>query len=434
VATEHDYKRLPRPAPPAHRVAIVADDLTGAADAALAFASRGFTTHVALAPAGPPSAAVVARFSGGRDLPEAEAVRLAEVAIRAIRANGEPEIWYQKIDSVLRGHPGAELATGMAELGLERALVAPALPAEGRTVVDGRLRVRGRPLTGSPLGTRTSPLVADRFRAHVGGPIVHLSAKDLDDGPSAILARLAECDHGVVVADGRDDADLLLLARTALTEGPLLLCGSAGLAQAVAATLAAGRIESDARSSPPRPSATRPILVVAGSHHPATARQVGRLEADGAIVLRPTRLAPDDDPSALGELALDAAAGLAAGRTVVLTAIACPEVRLSGAAIAERLAGIAARPEVLAAAGGAIATGGEVAAALFRAAGATALHLHGGVRSTIPWGVLEGGIAAGMPVVTKAGSFGDDRTLTECAAFLRGAESSAAPPAERIDG
>nr|MBA3414225.1 hypothetical protein [Chloroflexia bacterium] len=108
--------------------------------------------------------------------------------------------------------------------------------------------------------------------------------------------------------------------------------------------------------------------------------------------------------------------------TVVVTAIGCPDVRLPGAAIAERLAGIAARPDLLTSAGGLVATGGEVTAALFRAAGATALHLGGEARPAVPWGILEGGVAAGLPVVTKAGSFGDVSALADAVAFLHGAE------------
>ena len=406
----------------APRLAIIADDLTGAADAAAAFASRGFPTVVALTGTPSTPASVVARFSGARDLPEADAIRLARMAVKAIRASGEPERWYQKIDSVLRGHPGPELATTMAALGLERALVAPALPAEGRTVVGGRVFVDGRLLPDSSFGGRISASVADHLRRPIAGRIVHLSPEDLDEGLPALAARLAECDRGVVVADARNEADLCLLARAALAAGPLLLCGSAGLANAVAAALAEGSIDVAAPPSPSRPAASRPILVVAGSHHPATGRQIDRLAAAEALVVRPPRLAPDEDGAAIARLSRDVAAGLAAGRTVVLTAIGCPDVRLSGAAIADRLACIAAQPEILGATGGLVATGGEVAAALFRAAGATALRLGGAVRPAIPWGVLEGGAATGLPVVTKAGSFGDDRALADCTAFLRGAD------------
>jgi hypothetical protein len=142
------------PEGPAPRLALVADDLTGAADAAATFAARGFLSVVALGPGPVPPASVVARFSGGRDVPENEATRLTRRAVRSIRAHREPDRWFLKIDSVLRGHPGPELATTMAALGLERALVCPALPTEGRMVVDGRLRVADQPGLVRPSATR----------------------------------------------------------------------------------------------------------------------------------------------------------------------------------------------------------------------------------------------------------------------------------------
>jgi uncharacterized protein YgbK (DUF1537 family) len=47
-----------------------------------------------------------------------------------------------------------------------------------------------------------------------------------------------------------------------------------------------------------------------------------------------------------------------------------------------------------------------------RALGAEALRLHDEVQPGMPWGYWVGGIASGMPIVTKAGGFGDDGTLS----------------------
>ncbi len=421
------------PEGPAPHLALVADDLTGAADAAATFAARGFLTVVALGPGPVPPASVVARFSGGRDLPENEATRLTRRAVRSIRAHHEPDRWFLKIDSVLRGHPGPELATTMAALGLERALVCPALPTEGRMVVDGRLLVADRPLSGSPFGDATPLVVADRFRDHIAGTIDHLTLDELVNDPPAVAARLAALDRGVLVVDAHTDGDLRRIAEAALSAGPLLLCGSAGLAQGVAAALAerlGGRLD----SPPPWPrmlAADKPILVVAGSHHPATARQIDRLAATGALVVRPPRLVPDENETSLGDLSRKLATGLAAGRTTVLTAIGCPDVRLGGAAIADRLARIGGHPRVLEAAGGILATGGEAAAAVLRVAGATALRLGGEVQQAVPWGIMDGGGFSGLPVATKAGSFGDDETPVDCVAFLLGRSPLEASDRER---
>ena len=414
---------------PAPCLALVADDLTGAADAAAAFAGRRFSTLVALTTGAAPPTSVVARFSGGRDLPQNEATRLTRWAIQSLRAHLEPDRWFLKIDSTLRGHPGPELATAMAELGLERALVCPALPTEGRTVVDGRALVAHRSLIGSPAADVAPPVVADRLRGHVVGSIDHLSLDELVDDPSALASRLAALGRGVLVVDALSDRDLRRIAAAALSVGPLLLCGSAGLANGVAAALAE-RLDARLDAGPPplrMPVADKPILVVAGSHHPATSRQIDRLAASGALVVRPPRLAPEVDEAELAEHARTLATGLAAGRTTVLTAIGCPDVRLGGAAIADRLARIGGDPRIVEAAGGLVVTGGEAAAAFLRVTGATALHLGGEVQPAVPWGIMDGGTVTGLPVATKAGSFGADETLVDCVAFLLGRRAIEAP-------
>lgn len=403
------------------RIAIIADDLTGAADAAAAFKVWGFSTVIALTTAAQPDAAVVARFSGGRDRSEATAIRLTRSAVAALREGPIPQIWYHKIDSVLRGHPAAELAVMMEILGLKRALVVPALPSEGRIVVDGEVFVDRRPLGDSQFATGQHEPIAERLRHTVTVPVTSLTAPELDAGYASVAARLVALQYGVVVADARDDADLARLARAALASTPLLLCGSAGLASAVAAAIAAPTLTDLAAGLVPLPSTTRPVLVVAGSQHPATGRQIERLAADGAAIVRPDRLIVETNDADDDALNRKVTHHLVTGRTTVLTSLACPRVELGGAAIAGRLARIAATSEILAAMGGIIATGGEAAAALFRATGATMLQLGGEVQPAVPWGVLMDGAASDLPVVTKAGSFGDDDTLCRGVAFLQGA-------------
>lgn len=60
---------------------------------------------------------------------------------------------------------------------------------------------------------------------------------------------------------------------------------------------------------------------------------------------------------------------------------------------------------------GLVVTGGDMAMAVGRALEAEGLWLQGELQPGIPWGTWVGGIAPEMPVVTKAGGFGDDRAL-----------------------
>ena len=68
--------------------------------------------------------------------------------------------------------------------------------------------------------------------------------------------------------------------------------------------------------------------------------------------------------------------------------------------------------------GGLVVTGGETAAALFRAWGISGLRLIDEIEPGVPRSVAEGA-CAGLPVVTKAGSFGDAATLDRARMRLR---------------
>jgi uncharacterized protein YgbK (DUF1537 family) len=65
-----------------------------------------------------------------------------------------------------------------------------------------------------------------------------------------------------------------------------------------------------------------------------------------------------------------------------------------------------------------ILTGGDVAGAVCARLDADAIWLGGEVLPAIPWGTLAGGIRPGLPIVTKAGSFGDELAMVESVAFL----------------
>jgi 4-hydroxythreonine-4-phosphate dehydrogenase len=66
---------------------------------------------------------------------------------------------------------------------------------------------------------------------------------------------------------------------------------------------------------------------------------------------------------------------------------------------------------------GLVATGGDVARALLGAIGARGLRLEGEVEPGVPLGIADS--TPPLAVVTKAGAFGDPRTLSRCRAALR---------------
>ena len=92
------------------RLVLIADDLTGAADSGVQFVKKGFTTALLLGGGWPIDAEVLVVDTDSRgDPPE-----IARAKVHAA-ASSLPtvEFTYKKMDSTLRGNPGAELCAIM---------------------------------------------------------------------------------------------------------------------------------------------------------------------------------------------------------------------------------------------------------------------------------------------------------------------------------
>ncbi|MBV9600396.1 MAG: hypothetical protein JOZ87_26600 [Chloroflexi bacterium] len=223
------------------RLLILADDFTGACDAAGAFGGHYPTRVITRAANGWPSGAEVLSVDlDARERSNADAASLISNAIQQLGAGHADYPVFIKIDSTLRG-PIAGLVEGaLAATARSLAVVAPAFPEQGRSIRHGRLVVDG----------------------HLG-----LSVADL-------LGRL---EHVVVDADG--SAALQEVARQAKGHPEWLLVGSAGLARQMA--------------PPHRPRSlptggSGPILVVAGSPTPVTRAQVDRLRPSAELMVLST--------------------------------------------------------------------------------------------------------------------------------------------------
>src|SRR3712207_3320217 len=107
--------------------AVIADDLTGAADTGVQLMRAGYRTGVAFRGAPIPPAEhldAVAVDTDSRAMPAGFAAKRVLEAGRAVR---DTHIVYKKVDSTLRGPVAAELATALEATGRYRAVGAPAL-------------------------------------------------------------------------------------------------------------------------------------------------------------------------------------------------------------------------------------------------------------------------------------------------------------------
>jgi uncharacterized protein YgbK (DUF1537 family) len=362
-----EVTRTVPPADAAHpRLAVLADDLTGAADAAAPFALRGLDVSVALGATVPDAVEVLALVTDNRWRPADEAAGRMRAAVGRARAWGAERL-FVKIDSTLRGRVRAEVATALGAWGSGHAVATPAFPAQGRTVHGGALLVHGETTVAD---------IGDHFPA------------------------------GVATMDARTPDDLLGIARRIVDDGAVAV-GSGGLARAVAEVLV--------RAPGPRPVPELRavgVLLVVGTTHAATQDQVAALLAAGGerIVVDSSAPWPVDA----------AASALRDGGRVVVTSRVDHDVPVDSpeaAELAERLARVVAAIVAGAPSVGLVLTGGATALAVATALGAAEFRLLSEVTEGLPLGELVIGDRR-IPTVTKSGGFGAADSLRHAAEAL----------------
>lgn len=232
-------------------VLIVADDITGALDTAGYFASSEKPVKVWL-DVPPCLSGCNAIDLDSRDLGERAAYeRVTGVFVG--RKAGARTLSFKKIDSVMRGHPIAESVAAFRAGRFRRALFAPAFPALGRATVDGRQHVISQHGM-TPVG----PALVDALLGH---------------GVPAAMIGDARAREGFFVADASSDAELAATLAAFGADSEDLYVGSGGLA-----SMLAGR-----RTAGVRPPALD--LVICGTNHPVTLRQVAAIRGLKANVM-----------------------------------------------------------------------------------------------------------------------------------------------------
>jgi uncharacterized protein YgbK (DUF1537 family) len=357
----------------------LADDLSGALDAAAAFHRAGWPVTIALSAETWPAESrggVVGLTTETRNAAPVEAADKVTQAIAQGRRRGG-RLLYKKIDSTLRGPVAAELGALAAALPEMRLLFCPANPAAGRTVRGGVVRVGGVPVAETEFGRDpASPVKESEIRRLLG---------------AAATGR-------VTIPDATDEADLAAaVARMDATGGDWVGIGSGALARPIAARWPGAGDRPGAAAGDPAPG---PVLMVCGSAHPQNRVQAAALARGCGVEVHEFQVA---NPA---EALAGATVALCAGRGAALIV---EERRGDRAAIAgllaKAVAGLVAKTGVRRV----FLTGGETAFALCRALGVSSLTFEGEIeaglslsRANLPDGVLR--------LAIKPGGFGDAAT------------------------
>jgi D-threonate/D-erythronate kinase len=375
-------------------MAVIADDLTGAADAGVQLVRAGYRTAVVFHGEEVPTTDIdaVSFDTDSRTMPAGFAAkRVVEVA-RAVR---DARIVYKKSDSTLRGNVAAELEALSGVAGRERTVVAPAFPAAGRTTLDGTQLVHGVPVDETEM--RDDPQTPVR-EAHIPTLLAEafssIGTLGVEDVADPVRVRQVLEENECVVADAERASDLEVLVRAVSDPARVLWAGSAGLAFALGSVYPGPGAGDTGESGAP----VRPVLVVVGSLSGVAREQVRRLVQEYG----------DISVEAGGGEAVAAARDALSGATCAV--VHSPEKEdASGEAVLGSLAEVVGRLSEENLFGGLILTGGATAVGVARRLGATGILLRGEVEAGVPAGTLIG--PRPYPVVTKAGGFGGPDTL-----------------------
>ena len=387
------------------RIVMIADDLSGAADSAVSCAVQGLRTVVQLseAPSSEP-AQVLAIDAATRSMPADRAAATIERIVAAYEHSSN-RVLFKKLDSLLRGHIGPELAAMRRGRTAAVIVMAPALPAQGRSTTEGCVWLNGERLAAkdAPKMLAAAGLASARINLSlIRGALPQLAAS---------MVQLAR-EHDALVCDAETEADLRAIAAAIAAlpqagwDGSIIWAGSSGLARHIPEAMGIA----SAPDPVEEPRFRGSILVVVGSRTSLAheqASEAARSDGMTSVFLTPEKLRAGCG-SALRE-ALDSENDVMA---VIDSRGETTEDPQLCSALASLIVPYMDRVGAL------IVTGGETARAVLTASGITSLRLLREVEPGVPLAVSTG--SRHIPVITKSGSFGNRATLAHCAQVLRG--------------
>jgi uncharacterized protein YgbK (DUF1537 family) len=399
----------------------IADDFTGASDAASFLMAGGLNTILFN---GIPDGETMVREDTGavvialktRTEETGRAVTESIAAAEWLKEQGAPQIYNKycsTFDSTPTGNIGPICDALLDAWGGQYSLICPSLPVNKRTVSNGRLYVDGIPLDQShmsrhPLTPMWDSSIPALMKGQSNYPCFILNRETLEGPDTQVRKLIAEYGRNhsrfYLVPDYVDDADADRIV-SMFGDVPLLTGGS-GILTALARKISAGREQK------PFPSAVSgKALLAAGSCSPATIGQIRRYKEAGgtAFMLNAGSLAAgvqsveilwNDIKKTSGESVLLYTAGNkdAGVKTEPGTPDAAVLLEQTMAALAEKAVAAGYRRIIVA--------GGETSGAVTRALGFNAYRIGSGIAPGVP--VMQPLQNPDIRLVLKSGNFGQE--------------------------
>lgn len=274
-------------------IVVLADDFSGAAELAGIAAARGFRAEVQTQFQTASGVEVIALDTDTRSRSEAEAIRITTGVCREVLA-ANPAWIFKKTDSVLRGHPRAEIEAILETTGLDDCCLMPANPSKDRIVRDGIYFISGTPIAETFFARDPDfPRLRSDVRGLLGASArVRIpNAESVDDlpplrpGPRTLAAGAADY-FSTLLGAGTPKKEIVPCPRT------LLVCGSLAAWETGRANQMHARgfwiqsiddppLSGDAWETKPR------IMLTLGNSRPGAMEELTAALIDAALALDP---------------------------------------------------------------------------------------------------------------------------------------------------
>ncbi len=400
---------------------VIADDLTGANDTGVHFLSDTESVEVVINPKAfsadiqdrtIDTLVINTQTRNSSPLESAEKVKTyLEQFLRY-----EPSEIYKKIDSTLRGNVGAEIDAVMQTSGYSIACVAPAVPRNGRTTLNGICYVHGIPLDEtefakdpfSPVESSDAIQIITRQTPRKTGVFSLDTIRLEQEAALSKLKQMVRDGFEIIIVDSETREDLLKVKEIfSLLDKKVLYVGAAGFFHAIGSELS--RIPVVPKSQNPK------ILFLTGSMMETSKKQCDWLLENGYVqktLAVVSKRAVEDEKAEVVRVARAAAEEFRQNDIVLIhTDRDGNQIAETAGTIGDVLSNIVqrvvqnSRPDVL------VVTGGETAMSVLSRLKVNSLHLIDEALPAVPVSLMQSPGNGDIVFISKAGSYGDTDVL-----------------------
>jgi uncharacterized protein YgbK (DUF1537 family) len=265
------------------KLAIIADDLTGANDSGVQLARHGLKTTVlfGMDEENVRDYDAVVFDTDSRSLERQDAYDKVKAAADFLKRAGFSSI-FKKLDSTMRGNIGAEIDAMYDSIKPDLVMIAPGYPKNGRSILDSTHYLNGIPLGETEISKDPkTPVTQSYLPELIGDQTSHnigtITVKDLEKGKTHVSNKIKgfiEDSITYIIIDATEEQHLKdILDYTKEMNLELAWAGSAGIANYLPDHYSIPYIENRLKI----PNSSSPVLTVIGSVNKNSRKQLKKM-------------------------------------------------------------------------------------------------------------------------------------------------------------